>query len=127
MKKWCFIVPVKNWDSIKNDVQDKAAVVVEHLGKPLPSALFRVSVVFYQKKDRWYSISKPKQGRGTDLDNLLKLVFDGLGPIIGYNKNSKGEKKYNNVRDANIVEVYAKKVNSGSDDEFLTIEVEEIG
>ena len=62
--------------------------------------------------------------KGGNLDNLLKRVFDGLGPIIGYRKDWTGKKEHSGVLDANIVGVHAKKVNSGSDKEFLGVEVE---
>lgn len=123
MKKWSFIVEVSDWNKLKSIVEDKSKEVVEALGRPdSEKALYKVITTFYQKKDRWLHPEIPKQDIGTDLDNLLKQVFDGLGPIIGYKKAFKGQKP--GVLDSNIIEVYAKKVNSGSDKEFLGIEVE---
>lgn len=125
MKKWAYIVEVSDWKHLKTIVEEKAESVIRELGKP-PSenVLYKVTTTFYQKKSRWLQPEKPKQDIGTDLDNLLKQVFDGLGPIIGYRKDWTGKRKHGGVRDASIVEVHAKKVNSGSEKEFLGVEIE---
>jgi Holliday junction resolvase RusA-like endonuclease len=68
-----------------------------------------VTTTFYHKKSSWLQPEKPKQDIGMDLDNLLKQLFDGLGPIIGYRKDRTGKIKHGGVRDYSIVEVHAKK------------------
>ncbi len=123
MKKWSFIVEITDWNKLKTIVEKEADGVVKELGQPdSEKALYKVTATFYQKKDRWLQPETPRQDWGIDLDNLLKPVFDGLGPIIGYKKAFKGQKP--GVLDSSIVEVSAKKLNSGSDREFLGIEVE---
>ncbi|MFQ6073466.1 MAG: hypothetical protein ACE5KT_12315 [Methanosarcinales archaeon] len=123
MKKWSFIVEVSDFNKLKSIVEDKSKEVVEALGRPdSEKALYKVITTFFQKKERWLLPEVPRQDIGIDLDNLLKQVFDGLGPIIGYRHDYTGKKP--GVLDSNIIEVYAKKVNSGSDKEFLGIEVE---
>jgi hypothetical protein len=47
-----------------------------------------------------------------------------LGPIIGYRKDWTGGKEHSGVLDSNIVEVHAKKANSGSEKEFIGIEID---
>lgn len=127
MKKWSFIVEVKDWTNLKTIVEEKTKEIVGSLGKPNSKrAIYKVTAIFYQKKDRWLKNDSliPRQDWGIDLDNLLKQVFDGLGPIIGYRKDWTGKNEHSGVMDANIVEVYAKKVNSGSNKEFLSVEIE---
>ncbi len=127
MKKWGFIVEVNDWNNLKSIVEEKAKEAIKTLGIPYSErAIYKVTATFYQKKDRWLKNdpSIPRQDWGIDLDNLLKQVFDGLGPIIGYRKDWTGKKEHSGVLDSNIIEVYAKKVNSGSDREFLSVEVE---
>jgi hypothetical protein len=127
MKKYSFVVEVSNWHSLKSLVEEKAKEAIGTLGTPgSEKAIYKVTTTFFQKRDRWLKNdpSIPRQDWGIDLDNLLKPVFDGLGPIIGYRKDWTGEKEHSGVLDSNIVEVYAKKANSGSDREFLGIEIE---
>lgn len=124
MKKWGFITEVSDWSKLRSLVEAKAKEVVKELGSPTSKkGLYKVAVISYQKKDRWLQPETPREDRG-DLDNLLKNVFDGLGPIIGYRKAWKGDREHGGVLDSSIVEVYGKKINSGSDQEFLGIEVE---
>jgi len=125
MKKWAFIVQATNWNKVRSIVEKEAKKVVRELGKPEDgNILYKVTATFYQKRERWIQPERPRQDIGADLDNLLKRVFDGLGPIIGYRKDYTGRRKHAGVRDSSIIEVYAKKVNSGSKREFLAIEVE---
>ena len=97
----------------------------------LESDIFRVEITFYQAKSR-YLVDKPeipREDRG-DLDNMVKQVFDGLGPIIGFRKKwikRKGEwygEDSDKPRDSAIIELVAKKVNSGSEKEFVGVVVE---
>ena len=74
--------------------------------------MYRVKVVFHLGEHRWlkdFNYSIPREDWGLDLDNLLKLVFDGLGPIIGYRKDWTGKKEHAGARDSSIIEVHAKK------------------
>ena len=136
--KWSFVIKItddmKDKD-IKNTVEKKAAEACRTVGESPKDAVYRVSVTFYQKKDRWRTDNPqiPREDVGRDLDNLIKPVFDGLGPIIG--RRSKFKQKPNgkiekigeySSRDSSIIEVMAKKLNSGSDEEYLSIEVEDI-
>jgi hypothetical protein len=127
MKKYSLVVEADNLDNLKSLVEEKAKDATGTLGPPgSEKSIYRVTVTFYQKKDRWLNSdpSIPRQDWGIDLDNLLKPVFDGLGPIIGYRKDWTGGREHSGVLDSNIVEVLAKKTNSGSDKDFLGIEVE---
>jgi len=67
------------------------------------------------------------------LDNLIKPIFDALGPIIGprHKWSNKREGRPTKIgesgaKDSRIVEVRAKKLNSGSDEESVSIEIENI-
>lgn len=91
-------------------------------GPDSEKAIYKVTATFYQKKGRWIQPEIPREDWGIDLDNFLKPVFDGLGPIIGYKESKTGQKL--EAKDSSIVEVSAKKLNSGSDKEFLGIELE---
>jgi len=134
--KWSFIVDITNIkdEEISKIVEEKAKEVALTIGKPEEPSIFRVLITFYQKRDRWQSNNPqiPREDIGRDLDNLIKPVFDGLGPIIGYRKKWEKDKTTGKWKvvgisgslDSRIVEVTAKKVNSGSDKEFLSIEVE---
>jgi len=88
---------------------------------------YKVSITFYQSKDRWrpYDKTIPREDRG-DLDNLTKMIFDGLGPIIGFRKQWDTGEPVNSERrmDSRILELTAKKVNSGSDKEMVSVEIE---
>lgn len=134
--KWSFIIEIADVSNreISKNVEEKAKESVSVIGKSKPSATFRVSITFFQRKDRWQrgKPSIPREDIGRDLDNLVKPVFDALGPIIGYRK--KWEKRDTGIveigkgtaADSKIIELTARKVNSGSVKEFLSIEVEEI-
>jgi hypothetical protein len=114
-------------NKIKKKVEEKAKEIIGVLGTPeRRKATYEVTVISYQKKNRWLKNDPtiPRQDWGMDLDNLLKPVFDGLGPIIGYRKDWTGKKEHSGVLDSSIIEVHAKKANSGSGNEYLGIEVE---
>ncbi|MDI6814973.1 MAG: hypothetical protein QMC90_02670 [Dehalococcoidales bacterium] len=136
--KWSFIVnitTVKDAD-IGQIVEDKASEVVSAVGKSDELSAFRVLMTFYQKRDRWLVSSPeiPREDKGRDLDNLVKPVLDGLGPIIGSRIKWEKDEATGKFKpagkgtstDARITEIVAKKVNSGSNEEFLSIEVESI-
>lgn len=121
------MIEVNNKNRIKSNVEEKANEAIKLQGAPeSQKATWKVIVTFFQRKDRWLKNdpSVPRQDWGIDLDNLLKDVFDGLGPIIGYRKDFTGAREHSGVWDSNIVEVYAKKVNNSSDKDMLGIEVE---
>lgn len=127
MKKWSFVVEVDEWNNVKALVENKAKEAVGNIGIPdSERATYKLIVTSYQAQKRWLNDdpSIPRQDWGLDLDNLLKPIFDSLGPIIGYRTDWQGNKKHPGVLDSSIVEVYAKKVNSGSDKEFIGIELE---
>ena len=106
---WSFIVDFKHMrmHDLKDIVKEKTKSAVDSLGKPNENSLFKVNVVFYQKYSTYREI--------TDLDNLdglLKHIFDGLGSIIGHKNN--------------IIEAYAKRLETNSDRDFIGVEIEEI-
>ena len=71
----------------------------------------------------------PREDRG-DLDNLIKLVIDGIGHIIGYRQNwEKIDDEWvgsnsDKPMDSRIIEIVARKINSGSDKEYVGITIE---
>jgi Holliday junction resolvase RusA-like endonuclease len=138
MKKWAFILDItgaKADTKVREAVQQRAEEVVKSIQASDKPSVFRASIAFYQASNRWLNDNPmiPREDRGRDLDNLIKAVFDGLGPIIGWRQKHKRDAmgtprpvhgEHRGVRDAQIVEVVAKKVNSGSKQEFLSIEIE---
>jgi len=151
MKRWSFIVDItdvskKTKKEKEKRIEEKVKEVVKSLGgmknkeeaifKENEEAIFKVSITFYQATNRWKKENPqiPREDTGIDLDNLIKPVFDGLGPIIGYRKKWQKNKETGKTQpvgtsssaDSRIVEVYAKKVNSGTKKEYLSIEVEKI-
>ena len=99
--------------------------------KKLDANLFKVVLTFYQEKSRYKNIDQdiPRGDRG-DLDNLIKLVIDGIGYIIGYrqswekiNDNWVGSDS-DEPMDSKIIEIVAKKINSGSEKEYVGIIIE---
>jgi Holliday junction resolvase RusA-like endonuclease len=118
---------------IRDAVESEAENIKNHVNyvENPEEHLFKVKVTSYQKKDRWKG-DVPREDIGKDLDNVLKPIFDGLGPIIGYRKKyGKVDEGYAVVgtagsADSKIVEVSAKKINSGTTNEYLSIEIEEI-
>ena len=143
MKRWSFIVDItdvskKTKKEKEKRIEEKVKEVVKSLGgmKNKEEAIFKVSITFYQATNRWKKENPqiPREDTGIDLDNLIKPVFDGLGPIIGYRKKWQKNKETGKTQpvgtsssaDSRIVEVYAKKVNSGTKKEYLSIEVEKI-
>lgn len=138
--KWAFVIDVTDIKSdrrVRHAVQQRAEEASPASTPPNEPSAFRASVTFYQSRDRWLkeNPSVPREDIGRDLDNLIKAVLDGLGPIIGwrqkYERDETGKWQYvlaehRGVRDARIVEVAAKKLNSGSTQEFLSVEVESV-
>jgi len=45
-----------------------------------------------------------------------------LGPIIGHRTDHAGT-GFPGVKDAKIIEAHAKKLNNGSDEEYLSVEI----
>ena len=139
--KWAFIIDItqtKSNSEVRQAVQQKAEEASKVIRPPDQPSVFRASISFYQSRERWL-MENPRVSRediGRDLDNLIKAVFDGLGPIVGwrqrYERNEVGKwhpvpGEHRGVRDAQIVEVVAKKLNSGANQEFLSVEIECIG
>ena len=131
--RWGFIVDVSNVKGSITSIVRTQAQAAASVVKPGKRDLFRVEVKFYQSKERYLidDPERPREDRG-DIDNLIKQVFDGLGPIIGFRRSwpkvgSKTVKRTSkNPVDSRIVELYAKKVNSGSSSELVSIEIETI-
>jgi len=128
-----FIVPLTKEDDNEKSgdgITERVLVKAEEAGR-LESDIYRVEITFFQAQSRYLANDRniPREDRG-DLDNLIKKVFDGLGPIIGYRKkwtnvDSKGvPEDSNKPRDSAIVELIAKKVNSGSESEFVGVVIE---
>ena len=140
MKKWSFIIDITKVSDkeILKKVEGKAKDIVSALGsiRDQEESIFRVTITFYQAKDRWKKENPqiPREDIGRDLDNLIKPVFDGLGPIVGYRKKWRKDEETSEWKqvgkstsaDSRIVELSAKKVNSGTESEYLSIEVEKI-
>jgi len=131
--RWGFIVDITSVKgSITSVVRKKAQEAASTLNND-ENALFRVEITFYQSKNRYLKDDqeKPREDRG-DIDNLVKQVFDGLGPIIGYRSSWTKvddkliEKKSKKPFDSRIIELFAKKVNSGFSNELVSIEIETI-
>ena len=112
--------------SITKAIKEKASE-----SKKLDAALFKVVLTFYQAKLRYRNIDQdiPREDRG-DLDNLIKLVIDGIGYIIGYRQNwEKINDKWvgsdsDKPMDSKIIEIVARKINSGSEKEYVGIIIE---
>jgi len=140
MKKWAFILDITGAEAdtkVREAVQQRAEEVVKPIQAPDKPLVFRASITFYQASKRWRSDNAmiPREDIGRDLDNLIKAVFDGLGPIIGwrqkFEKDTTGKWRpvpgeHRGARDSQIVEVVAKKVNSGSEQEYLSVEIEAV-
>ena len=134
--RWGFIVDITNYTGsqitkkvLNNANQALTSIHLVDADDKTPS--YKASIIFFQSSDRWLKEDPgtPREDRG-DLDNLIKLVFDGLGPIIGFRKSwkkvdnkwvSKNSKK---PADSRILELYAKKINSGSSSEMVSVEIE---
>ena len=132
-KRWSFVLEITSLkdSDIRKRVEKAAEDAVNTIGKPQQNAVFKLRVTFCQSKGRWRKDNPliPREDIGRDLDNLLKAIFNGLGPIIGYRTQwEKGGKPKGkgSARDSSIVEVFARKVNSGTEKEYLYVEVEEI-
>lgn len=112
--------------SIKKVIKEKASEY-----KKLDANLFKVMLTFYQAKLRYRNNDQniPREDRG-DLDNLTKLVIDGIGYIIGFRQN--WEKINDNwvgsdsdkPMDSKIIEIVTKKINSGSEKAYVGIIIE---
>jgi Holliday junction resolvase RusA-like endonuclease len=136
--QWSFIIDITDVSDkeIYGKVEEKAKESILVIGKPKALSAFKVDITFFQAKDRWQKDNPqiPREDIGRDLDNLIKPVFDGLGPIIGYRKKwgkedvsgKLVEAGKRTAADSKIIELSAKKVNSGSKKEFLSIRIEDI-
>jgi len=90
--KWGFIVDITNTkgsNDITNQVYSQAIKAASTLPSK-PDDLYRAYITFYQSTDRYLvdDQEKPREDRG-DIDNFIKQVFDGLGPIIGFRRQWK--------------------------------------
>jgi Holliday junction resolvase RusA-like endonuclease len=135
--KWSFMIDMSNVSDrdFCKTVEEKAKESVSTIGKPKASSVFKASITFFQGKDRWQKDNPqiPREDVGRDLDNLIKPIFDSLGPIVGYRKTWKKTDTgkwvvagRGTAADSKIVELTAKKVNSGSRQEYLGIEIENV-
>lgn len=139
--KWSFVIDISDLKAdrqVRQAIEHKAEEVSLVIKPPEQPSVFHVSVTFFQSRDRWLASNPqiPREDIGRDLDNLVKAVFDGLGPIVGWRQRYERDEvgkwqpvpgEHRGVRDAQIVEVVAKKVNSGASQEFLSVEVESVG
>lgn len=121
MPKWEFIVyPKEKNIDIHEELKrliEKEAVEAVKVKKPPSEATYKVNIVFYQNPWRYEGKLQLPLKQSGDLDNILRFVFAGLGPIIGYHQDGS-------AKDELIVEVLAKKYKSNA--EFITIEVETV-
>jgi len=143
--KWSFTVDLSDeatYDRrklehrIKSRVRQKSSELAKEIGRPSVPSTFRVEVTFHQKSGRWKKDNPqiPREDRGVDLDNCIKWIFDNLGPIIQDRiKWGKDMLTGRSVRsgkrgsaDSKIVELIAKKINTGSDREYLDIVIESL-
>ena len=130
--RWSFIVDITEvkGTEIRKLVEMNAKEMVKPsaIGKleDKEQVTFRLVITYFQKKERYIKGKPqiPREDRG-DIDNIIKRVCDGLGPIIGYRQDWK-KRNTRDALDASITEVIGKKVNSGSDKEYLSIEIENI-
>jgi len=119
----------------QNKNKDESAVTQDEIDEYKLRSVYRVSIIYHQSKKRWLleDPTIPRRDIGLDLDNIAKPILDGLGEIIGtkyqwkydpqkrrYVKTGKSQE----TSDVLIVELHVKKVNSGEDKEWITIEVE---
>jgi len=139
MTKYKFRVPIPpKLEELKSLVEKEAEKIVQKTsGKAFKKmiiddsdrrAVYSVKVIFYLGEHRWkkeFNRPIPREDWGLDLDNLIKQVFDGLGPIIGYRKNWSNKKEHAGAWDSAIVEVYAKKEKTEGP-EYVEIEVEKL-
>ena len=134
--RWGFIVDITECKG--NQITQKVRGIDTQVATSLPlvgpieeTPSFKASIIFFQSSKRWRKedAETPRGDRG-DLDNMVKNVFDGLGPIIGFRSDWK---KVNGVlvaspstkpADSRILELFAKKVNSGSSSEMVSVEIE---
>lgn len=115
-------------NSITTAVMKKASQAMK-----INAEIFKVDLTFYQAKSRYLRNEQdiPREDRG-DLDNLIKVVIDGIGPIIGYRKkwdkvnDKESSSNSDKPLDSRIVEIVAKKVNSGSEQEYVGVIIEGI-
>ncbi len=108
---------------MKDAVETRAKEVAQALPPPSAPALYRVTLQWIQARAR-SATNDPhtfREDRG-DLDNKIKAVFDGLGPIIGYRRRYT-PRSPRAAADSRIIQVEAKKSNGGLQTEFLAIEV----
>ena len=134
--RWGFIVDITGCKGkqIIQKVQGTATQVATTMppaGSLNSKPSFKASITFFQSRERYLKedAKTPREDRG-DLDNMVKNVFDGLGPIIGFRTDWK---KVNGVQvsspstkpaGSRIIELVAKKVNSGSSSEMVSVEIE---
>ena len=134
--RWGFIVDITGCQG--KEITQKVLTTAAQVASTLPSAgskgstpSFKASIIFFQSSERWLKedTKTPREDRG-DLDNMIKHVFDGLGPIIGFRTSwNKVDGEWvgspsTKPADSRILELFAKKVNSGSLSEMVSVEIE---
>ena len=133
--KWTFSLTVPFGGKLAALVEQEAAASIERHGAAPDGVLFRVSMVCRLASRRYLQSNPqlPREDRGWDLDNIIKAAIDGLGPILGHRKKWEplGKGRYREIgrrsaADAKVVEIMAKKLNSGTDADALEIDVEAI-
>ncbi|MCD6513298.1 MAG: hypothetical protein J7L07_00065 [Candidatus Odinarchaeota archaeon] len=130
--KWSFIIDITNIrnEEIPKLVEERARKAVSQVGEASQPSAFKVTITCYLKSDRWQRENPqiPREDVGKYLNKIINLVFDGLGPIIGYRRRwESGEiVGTSGVYYSRIIQITARKVNSGSEKEFLSVEIEKI-
>ena len=134
--RWGFIVDITRCK--RKRITQKVRGIAIQVASSLPlvgpieeTPSFKASIIFFQSSKRWRKedAETPRGDRG-DLDNMVKDVFDGLGPIIGFRTSWNqvdGEwvpSPSTKPADSRILELFAKKVNSGSLSEMVSVEIE---
>ena len=145
MMGWSFTVPLQNGRLRKNDVEQEAVRVAEFSGidrkkevlqaiangkQYQPKRVFSVKVRFNLSQEKRYLFDSsgkrviPRADWGWDLDNAIKPVLNGLGPIIGYRRDWKNQKP-GSSRDSSVVKLIVEKKPTRTP-ETVEITVEEV-
>lgn len=105
---WIFEITTEKYISeIKEKVEEAAKEAAKGKDKAT-KCVFEIEIRFYRKPKGYHKDGVPKAD-DVDLDNVVKSVIDGLGPIIGYRRDWKNNRE-KGAKDTHIVEIHAKKI-----------------